>query len=117
MPDPHITTTCPTCGEIELPITDVVLRVCDDDQTGACLVVCPHCGARFSKQADDAMMIMLVTFGIDVAVWHRPAEIDERPLERPPLVPADMDRFSSALTDGSLEDWLRSRTGHDTRPA
>lgn len=114
---PHITTTCPECGEIELPLTDVVLRVCDDDQTGACVVLCPHCGARFSKQANDAMMIILVTFGIEVVVWHRPAELDERSNERAPLSPVDMNRFSTALTDGSFEEWLRAPTGHDTRPA
>lgn len=106
---PLITTTCPTCGEIELPITDVVLRVCDDDQSGACVVVCPECGARFSKRADDAMMIVLVTFGIDVVVWSRPAEVDERPVEHPPLSNHDMDRFSMALADGTLEDWLGAR--------
>jgi len=114
---PLITTTCPTCGEIELPIADVVLRVCDEDQTGACVVVCPTCGARFAKPANDVMMIMLVTFGIDVVVWQRPAEVDERPIEHPPLSPLDMDRFSDALSDGSLEDWLRARPTGDVGSA
>lgn len=103
----YLTTNCPSCGEIDLPLDEVVLRVNDDDGTGACVVRCPACGARLSKEADDPMMILLVAAGVEVETWTRPAEVDERPEGLEPLTHADLVAFGAALDSGELDvDWF-----------
>ncbi len=92
-----ITTECPTCGEVEIPIDAVVLRVCEDDDTARCAIRCGHCGARFSKRADDGMSLLLVAVGVTVEPWRRPAEIDERPLHHPPIRFEELEDFAAAL--------------------
>ncbi|MFN8053582.1 MAG: hypothetical protein U0Q22_19255 [Acidimicrobiales bacterium] len=62
-------TTCEHCGEIELPIERVLLRICEDDDTGVCVIRCPSCSRRFVKAANEAMMVMLLAVGIEVSVW------------------------------------------------
>lgn len=102
---PHVTTTCPRCGTIDVPLAEIVLRVCEDDSSGACVVRCPACGSRFAKDANDAMMIMMVTFGVDVTVWQRPAEVDERPTHLPPLRYSEVSDFRRLLDDATLVEW------------
>lgn len=62
-------TTCEHCGEIELPVERVLLRICEDDDTGVCVIRCPNCSRRFVKAANEAMMVMLLAVGIEVSVW------------------------------------------------
>lgn len=69
-------TTCERCGEIELPVERVLLRICEDDESGVCVIRCPECGSRFVKPANDAMIVMLLAVGIEVSMWSaalRPA--------------------------------------------
>ena len=62
-------TTCEHCGEIELPVERVLLRICEDDDTGVCVIRCPGCSRRFVKEANDAMIVMLLAVGIEVSMW------------------------------------------------
>lgn len=62
-------TTCAACGEIELPVSRVVLRICTEDRSGVCVIRCPECGSRFVKEANDAMIVMLLAVGIEVSMW------------------------------------------------
>ena len=62
-------TTCQRCGEIELPVGRVLLRICETDDTGVCVFRCPSCGLRFVKEANDAMIVMLLAVGIEVSMW------------------------------------------------
>jgi 4-hydroxy-3-methylbut-2-en-1-yl diphosphate synthase IspG/GcpE len=62
-------TTCEQCGEIELPVERVLLRICEDDDRGVCVIRCPSCGRRFVKEANDAMIVMLLAVGIEVSMW------------------------------------------------
>lgn len=102
-----VTTTCPNCGEIDVPLDEVVLRVNDDDGSGACVVCCVGCGARFSKTADDSMMILLVAAGIEVQTWAKPAEVDERPTHLAPITHAELVAFAAMLDDpAALNGWM-----------
>ncbi len=92
-----VTTACPNCGEVEIPLESVILRVCEDDQSASCALVCPECAARFAKQVDDGMSLLLVTFGVEVEPWERPAEVDERPIDAPPISYEELERFADAL--------------------
>jgi len=62
-------TTCDQCGEIELPVDRVVLRICENEDSGVCVIRCPSCGNRFVKEANDAMIVMLLAVGIEVSMW------------------------------------------------
>lgn len=64
-----LTTTCERCGRIELPLSRVLLRICEDDESGVCVIRCPECGRRFVKAANDAMVVMLLAVGIEVSRW------------------------------------------------
>jgi transcriptional regulator NrdR family protein len=92
-----VTTDCPGCGEAEIPLESVTLRVCDDDDSVRCAIRCTHCGSRFSKSVDDGMSVLLVTFGVTVENWSRPAEVDERPLHHAPISYEELEAFADAL--------------------
>lgn len=94
-----ITTECPECGDVDVPLGEIVLRVCEDDGSARCVVRCPRCGARFSKEAGDGMSVLLVTVGVTVESWSRPAEVDERPRHLAPIRFEEFDRFAAALRD------------------
>lgn len=66
-------TTCECCGEIELPIDRVVLRICMTEDAGVCVFRCPSCGRRFVREANDAMIVMLLAAGIEVSMWSTTA--------------------------------------------
>jgi hypothetical protein len=97
-----VTTDCPGCGEAEIPLESVILRVCEDDDSARCAIHCTHCGSRFSKAVDDGMSLLLVTFGVTVEPWSRPAELDERPTHHAPITLEELDAFAAALE--SIDD-------------
>ena len=92
-----VTTDCPGCGEAEIPLDSVTLRVCEDDDSTRCAIQCTHCGSRFDKAVDDGMSVLLVTFGVQVENWSRPAEVDERPLHHAPISYEELEAFADAL--------------------
>ncbi len=69
-----VRTTCDRCGTIEMHVNEVKLRICEDDSSGSVIVSCPGCGSRFVKDADEAMMLLLMVVGIEVVLWKRPSE-------------------------------------------
>jgi hypothetical protein len=92
-----VTTDCPGCGKAEIPLESVTLRVCEDDDSTCCAIRCTHCGSRFNKVVDDGMSVLLVTVGVHVESWRRPAEVDERPLDNTPISYDELEAFADAL--------------------
>ena len=97
-------TTCKRCGEIELPVERVLLRICEDDETGVCVIRCPDCGDRFVKPANDAMIVMLLAVGIEVSMWSaalsnvgRAAGAAAGSLGA--ITPAELEEFGRRLVD------------------
>ena len=93
-------TTCERCGEIELPVERVLLRICESEDSGVCVIRCPSCGLRFVKEANDAMIVMLLAVGIEVSMWStsvqgRSAATPAAPL--PPISHADIAHFRQML--------------------
>ena len=64
-----LTTSCPACGVIDVPVAHVVLRVRDSESHGVCVIRCPTCDQRFTKAADGAMTVLLLAVGIEVSLW------------------------------------------------
>ena len=69
--------SCPSCGDVELISWDLTVHVCADDNSGSYSFRCPECEMAVAKPADSKIVDLLVSSGVRLAVWHRPAELDE----------------------------------------
>lgn len=100
-------TTCDHCGEIELPVERVLLRIDERDDSGVCVFRCPTCGRRFVKEANDAMMVMLLAVGIEVSMWSSSMSSGRGAArsDLPALSPADLAEFRAQL--GAESDLVR----------
>jgi hypothetical protein len=72
-----IRASCPTCGDVELTVKDVTVRVCAEDNSGTYSFVCPECTVAVSKPAEPRIVDLLVSSGVRMSVWHLPAEMFE----------------------------------------
>jgi hypothetical protein len=77
MPAVTIRATCPTCGDVELSGSDVVVRLCAVVDQGSYAFRCPACAMAVSKLADSAIVDLLVSSGVRIELWDLPAELDE----------------------------------------
>lgn len=93
-------TTCAQCGEIELPIERVLLRIDERNDTGVCVFRCPQCSRRFVKEANEAMMVMLLAVGIEVSMWSSAMSYRRRD-DLPAISAADVAAFRERLGDES----------------
>jgi predicted RNA-binding Zn-ribbon protein involved in translation (DUF1610 family) len=93
-------TTCEQCGEIELPIGRVLLRIDERDEQGVCVFRCPTCGLRFVKEANDAMIVMLLAAGIEVSMWSS-AVAGSAPDDLPAITVDDLETFRRHLGNDS----------------
>lgn len=100
---PFLKTTCEFCGEIELPVARVLLRIDTANNIMCCVVRCPDCGHRFVKEANEAMVVMLLAVGIEVSVWASSADAD------PLLADPDGAPYSaeSPISQGELAEFRR----------
>jgi predicted RNA-binding Zn-ribbon protein involved in translation (DUF1610 family) len=78
----RIRATCPSCGEVELLPADVLLRrVTDADgdvSVGSCYrFSCPDCTELVEKPADERIVSLLTTGGVEVEEVGVP--VDSRP--------------------------------------
>ncbi|MDQ3575195.1 MAG: hypothetical protein M3404_09820 [Actinomycetota bacterium] len=72
-----IRASCPTCGDVELSIGEVQLMMCASTTEGSYVFRCPACRLMVSKAAEDNVVDVLVASGVQLSVWHLPAELDE----------------------------------------
>ena len=91
-----IKATCPACGEVELTGDDIELMVCPTASLSYYAFACPSCSDQIRKPADDHIVSLLISGGVEAMVWDVPAEALE-------------DRGGPALTYDDLLDfglWL-----------
>src|ERR1700760_1072027 len=69
-----IKATCPGCGEVELTAPDITLAVCPTSPLAYFSFVCPSCAETVRKDADDHIVSLLMSGGVDPIVWDIPAE-------------------------------------------
>lgn len=105
-----IKATCPTCGEVSLTPADIELHV---DPTGAETASyafrCPHCTDIVCKPADERVVRLLVSGGVQPHRAGEPvAETPRRTLAQrhagPPLTPDDLIDFHALL---ERDDWFQ----------
>jgi predicted RNA-binding Zn-ribbon protein involved in translation (DUF1610 family) len=100
--DTIVRATCPTCGDVEMPLTSLSLRVCADDGRGTYGFSCPTCGERVVKEAEGMVVGVLLASGVDLAWWELPDELDE-PHHGPALTHDDLLDFHLLLEQ---PDWF-----------
>ena len=92
-----IRASCPSCGDVDLTVGDVSVRVCANDHSGSYNFRCPECEMAVAKHADPNVVELLVSSGVKMAVWQLPAELWETHAG-PPISHDDLLDFHDLLT-------------------
>lgn len=96
--------TCPTCGDVQLTIDEVRVRVCLDDDRGEYSFRCPLCGLISVQAAEHRTVDLLVASGAHLDTWSLPAELLERPSEATAIGHDDVLSFHELLHDDEALD-------------
>jgi hypothetical protein len=79
-----IRATCNDCGDVELGTCDLVVRLCEDTESGTYVFRCPRCTLPVVRTADRSTIDLLVSSGVRLELWTLPAElIESRPVAAP----------------------------------
>lgn len=96
-----IKASCPTCGEVELTGHDVRLMVCSHAPLSFYAFDCPGCIDEVRKPADEHVIALLMSGGVDATVWDLPAEALETKVG-PAISYDDLLDFVTALSATDL---------------
>lgn len=95
--------SCPSCGDVELPGSDLHARVCDTTGEGSYSFGCPGCSSVVVKPADRRLLDLLVASGIALTTWSLPGELAEEHLGDP-ITYDDILEFHDLL---ATDHWFR----------
>lgn len=96
-----IKASCPVCGEVELTPDDVRLMVCNLAQLSYYAFDCPACRDEVRKPADEHVVALLVSGGVQRTLWELPSEaLEER--VGPVLTYDDLLDFALALGQSDM---------------
>lgn len=70
----RIRASCPQCGDVELTVADVDVRICSSTTQGEYAFRCPSCESMVTKQAEARTIDLLVASGVSVTTWSMPVE-------------------------------------------
>jgi uncharacterized protein YlaI len=104
-----IRASCPTCGDVELTIPDVTVRVCAADNRGSYTFRCPDCSGAVAKDAEARIVDLLVSSGVRLEVWQLPAELFE-PKVGAPINHDDLLDFHALLEQPAWFDRVLDET-------
>ncbi len=103
----RIRASCGDCGDVELRVDDVHVRVCEDDNAGTYVFRCPRCTMAVVKEAEPRVVDLLVASGVELTHWSLPAELRER-RNGPAFTHDDLLDFHHLLDN---EEWIESLLG------
>lgn len=72
-----IKASCHDCGDVELGVADLRVRVCSHDDQGSYVFRCPTCQMSVVKPAEPRIVDLLVASGVELVEWELPAELFE----------------------------------------
>lgn len=70
----RVRATCDHCGDTELSIEEVSVRICREDHDGTYAFTCLDCGLPHEKEASRRTLDLLVSSGSNVTFWSIPVE-------------------------------------------
>lgn len=91
-----IKASCHDCGDVELAVHDLEVRVCTQDEQGTYVFRCPTCQMSVVKPAEQRIVDMLVASGVSLVEWRLPAELYELH-DGPPITHDDLIDFHHLL--------------------
>lgn len=94
----RVRATCDHCGDTELSIDAVAVRICREDHDGTYGFDCPECGRNHEKDASRRTLDLLVASGANVTFWSVPVERLVAPTTEP-LTHDDLLDFHNSLQD------------------
>jgi hypothetical protein len=97
---------CPDCGPVEREHTDVVARLCLDNDSGAARSRCPTCGFFFINQLDGAGFAKLIVLDVKREEWRLPLELKEPRPGGNPFTEVAIDLFMKGIEKGEA-NWFR----------
>ncbi len=108
-----IRATCSDCGDVELGTSDLVVRLCEDTESGTYVFRCPNCDTPVVRPADRPTIDLLVSSGCKLELWNIPAELAEgRPIGEP-FTHDDLIDFHEQLDDRAwFDDLLAAHRRH-----
>ncbi|MEO7430104.1 MAG: hypothetical protein ABIY48_12065 [Acidimicrobiales bacterium] len=72
-----IKASCHDCGDVELGVTELSVRVCTAATQSSSVFRCPSCQMSVSKPAEQRIVDLLVASGVELVEWRLPAELFE----------------------------------------
>jgi hypothetical protein len=109
-----VRTTCPTCGDVEMTIGDLRVRLCSTTDEGSYAFRCPSCRLLVSKPIETSVVDVLVLAGVELVVWQMPAELDEHH-SGPPVSYDDLLEFHFQLQQVDCYERLAGAPGRPAR--
>ncbi len=103
----RIRASCGECGDVELRVDDVEVRVCADDNAGTYVFRCPRCTMAVVKDAEPRVVDLLLASGVAMTTWSLPLELSERPAIGAAFTHDDLLDFHRAL---QADDWFERMT-------
>lgn len=96
-----IRASCDSCGDVELPTSDVRVHAPEDGGPGTYAFRCPKCANTVVRAAERPIMDLLIAAGVAFTTWRRPAELVERDrvTDHRPLTHTDLLEFHEQLND------------------
>lgn len=70
----RIRASCATCGDVELTVPDVQVRICTNTDEGTYSFRCPTCTSVVTKEAERRTLDLLAASGTEVVYWSLPRE-------------------------------------------
>ena len=100
----HIIVNCRECGQIRIPVAEVTIRGCLDDDKWSYRFTCPDCVLPTVEATSPERALDAVEIGVQLETWRYPAELDERH-DGPKLNLVDVLELHRALTE---PDWFET---------
>jgi len=92
-----IRATCSDCGDVELGTHDLVVRLCEETESGTYVFRCPRCDVPVVRDADRPTIDLLVSSGCRLELWNTPAELIEPRPSGAPFTHDDLIDFHDLL--------------------
>ncbi|MEX2292487.1 MAG: hypothetical protein WD691_01765 [Acidimicrobiales bacterium] len=97
-----IKASCQECGDVELTVGELSVRVCETATQSSYVFRCPTCQMTVSKPAEQRIIDLLVASGVELVEWRLPAELFEV-RDGQPITHDDLIDFHALLQS---DDWF-----------
>lgn len=94
-----IRATCHDCGDVELTVADVHVRVNAGDHQGTYAFTCPHCATLIVKPAESRTIDLLLASGVAYELCAPSSGLDDHAMVTAPISRSEVEAFHALLGD------------------